>query len=296
MVSVLIPVHNYDVSGLIDVIYTQAEKEKISYEIIVLDDASNNLAFKKKNQTKIENTSHCFLIEFSKNKGRTFARNTLAQKAKYDYLLFLDADVLPKENNFIRQFLPYVNKYDLVFGGIDYTKNPPSEKQILRWKYGREREAKNVEERNKYHYLSVISMSLFIKKEVFLQVNNFYKNEYGLDVLFCKNLEEIKANIIHIDNPIIHYGLENSVSFLKKSAQAMNTIHQLGKMKKIPEDYRPIQKINLMLNKLKLTLIFRFIFKIFRKLILKNLKSKHPSLFLFDIYRLYHFNNRISNG
>lgn len=296
MVSVLIPVHNYDVSELIDVIYKQAEKEKVSYEIIVLDDASNNLDFKKKNKTKIENTPHCFLIEFSKNKGRTFARNALAKRAKYDYLLFLDADVLPKNNNFIRQFMPYVNKYDLVFGGVDYTEKPPKENQLLRWKYGREREAKKVDERNKYKYLSVISMSLFIKKEIFLQVNNFYKNEYGLDVLFCRNLEMIKANIIHIHNPIIHYGLENSASFLKKSIQAMKTIHQLAEIKKIPSTYRPVQKANKILIKYKLSFLYRLTFKLFKPFILKNLTSKRPSLRLFDFYRLYYFNKNNTHG
>ena len=58
----------------------------------------NNVASENK---KINALDHCSFLENEKNIGRTATRNILAKKAKYDWLLFLDADVIPLNENYI---------------------------------------------------------------------------------------------------------------------------------------------------------------------------------------------------
>ena len=94
MLSILIPAYNYDVLPLVQELHNQASKAGIAFEIIVLDDASPD-------KKTVEGNQKAGLYEFTEfiinqnNSGRTLTRKKLAEKAKYDTLLFLDADVMP---------------------------------------------------------------------------------------------------------------------------------------------------------------------------------------------------------
>ena len=103
MVSILIPTYNYNIVNLVKQIYNQSVDSSITFEIIVVDDCSTSLNIKKDNK-QINEFEFCKLVENSQNLGRTATRNLLASEAKYDWLLFLDADVLPKYNDFIWRF------------------------------------------------------------------------------------------------------------------------------------------------------------------------------------------------
>ncbi len=288
MLSILIPTYNYDITALVTAISKQLENVNFPYEIIVADDNSSDKDITTENK-KIVQLPHCTLFLQDENKGRTFTRNFLAEKANHDWLLFMDADVLPKRESFITDFNIHHTKADVVFGGITYEEKAPDTSKILRWKYGKAREAKPVSERKKIPYLSIISQCFLIKKTVFLEANDFYENVYGVDVLFTQNLEKMKVNVLHIDNPIIHLGLETSGSFIEKSKKGIETLVQFTIDKKVTEDYRPIQKIYLRLkNNLVLGLFF-FIIDTLSSTIKKNLTSSNPSLFLFDLYRLHYY-------
>lgn len=294
MLSILIPTYNYDISILVRKLLEQLKNEKIIYEIVVLDDASTDFSSVEKNKT-IQEIGHCTYILSEKNAGRTATRNALAQHAQYDRLLFMDADVLPKNNDFITKFEIETNKADVIFGGISYECDKPEKEKMLRWKYGKAREAKPVSVRKKTPHLSIISQCFLIKKEVFLQANNFLNNAYGVDVLFCQNLEKLKTTVLHIDNPIIHLGLESNISFIEKTKKGLETLVMFESEGKIPNDYRPVQKAYLSLKNNHFIKIFCWIMKMSNARIEKNLKSGKPSLFLFDLYKLYYY-VQLKNG
>ncbi|MGM0635727.1 MAG: glycosyltransferase family 2 protein [Bacteroidota bacterium] len=288
MVSVLIPTYNYNIVPLVSKLHQQLLHEQIDFEIIVLDDGSTNSKVTQQNK-RITNFEQCQHICLQENIGRTAARNWLAEKATYNYLLFLDADVIPKSSSFIKNFdIPHA-KADLVFGGISYAEFLPDDNKILRWKYGRAREAKPVEARQKQPHLTVISQCFLIKKEVFKKVNTTLDNRYGLDVLFTYNLKKKNTNVLHINNPIVHFGLEESAVFLEKAKQAVESIVYFEKKGIIPTNFRPIQQAYLKLNRFSLPPIFSFAMKLFSKPIEKNLLSTNPSLLLFDLYRLQYY-------
>lgn len=288
MLSILIPTYNYTITNLVESLSIQLKQIDFPYEILVLDDCSTNNELIEANKN-ITQFSNCFYIQQTANKGRTATRQTLAETAQYNWLLFMDADVLPKNNQFIRNFDLENQKVDVVFGGIAYETSKPESDKILRWKYGKAREAKPVSEREKMPYLSIISGCLLIKKTVFLKANTSHQNYYGSDVVFCRELQKMKANIKHIDNAVLHLGLESNSSFIEKTKKGLQSLHQFEKEQKIPEDYRPIQKAYQSLKKNGALKLFMKIMKTFDKAILKNLKSSSPSLFLFDLYRLSYY-------
>lgn len=288
MLSILIPTYNYKITKLVETLSMQLKQVDLPFEVLVLDDCSKNIDLIETNKT-ITQFTNCYYIQETVNKGRTATRQALAETAKYNWLLFMDADVLPLNDNFIKILDIENQTADVVFGGISYEKSKPENDKILRWKYGKAREAKPVSEREKIPYLSIISQCFLIKKSVFLKANDFHDNVYGVDVLFAQNLEKMQVQVLHINNPIIHLGLECSESFIKKTKKGLESLYQFEKENKIPKDYRPIQKAYQSLKKNGALKLFMKIMKTFDKAILKNLKSSSPSLFLFDLYRLYYF-------
>ncbi len=288
MLSILIPTYNYDITPLVSSLHEQLSKENMNYEILVADDGSKDAALVAKNKT-IENFPHCSYSIHLKNQGRTATRQLLAEKAQYDWLLFLDADVLPKNNTFIRDFKIGDLDADVVFGGISYSEVKPEKSKILRWKYGKAREAKSVSERKKNPHLTLISQSLLIKKHIFLKANTFLDNQYGVDVLFSKNLEDLHAKILHLDNPIVHLGLEDNLQFIQKTKNGLETLAYFSNSGKLPEDYRPVQKAYVKLKNLGLVSFYKNSIVVLISHIEKNLNSSNPSLFLFDLYKLHYY-------
>ncbi|MBT3588289.1 MAG: glycosyltransferase family 2 protein [Flavobacteriaceae bacterium] len=288
MLSILIPTYNYDITNLVETIWQQCKKESFSFEIIVLDDYSTNLTITKNNDD-IKDLEFCKHIKNKKNMGRTATRTLLCKEAKYDWLLFLDADVMPKFNDFIQRFnLEDNNNSKVIFGGISYDYEIPNQEKLLRWEYGRKREAKPVSKRLKEPYF-IISQNLMIKKSVFITSNTIDESIYGLDILFSNNLKKKKVTIIHIENPVFHLGLETTTIFIEKSLEAVKTTFLLENKNLLEQDLRPLQKSYLKLKKWNLIGFYSFIVSKFLKKMKNNFHSLKPNLFLFDLYRLHYY-------
>jgi len=102
MLSVLIPIYNYKVTHLLLELILQLEDVNILYEIICIDDSSTE--FNRENLI-IETFKNVTSLKLENNIGRSKIRNLLTKKATYRWLLFLDSDVLPKNNNFIQKYI-----------------------------------------------------------------------------------------------------------------------------------------------------------------------------------------------
>lgn len=291
MLSILIPVYNYDVFTLVETLYKQALECHIPFEIICLDDASQEFTIENQRINQFENISYSIL---EKNIGRSAIRNLLAQKAIYENLLFLDADTMPIGKDFISNYISYIdNEEKIVYGGILYERSKPLKNELLRWFYGKEREALPVSERIKNPYLSFLTLNFLIKKSIFSKVrfNEEIPNLRHEDTLFSFDLKQNQIKVIHIDNPVFHLGLEDSKTFLRKSEEAILGLKNLVDSNLISPDYVKLSHYFQMIKKYHLTALIAVGFKIFRPLLVKQLLSKKPSLFLFDIYRLGHYSN-----
>ena len=287
MISILIPTYNYNVFPLVENLQKQCEVAVVAYEIIVLDDASTDKRSLEEN-SKINLLKQCSFQILDKNIGRSKIRNQLAEKANYNWLLFLDADTFPSSSEFISKYLDaFSNKTSVIFGGIDYPKNN-SENFSLRHKYGCERESLPLAERLKNPYRSFITMGFAIRKEVFQKIKfNEKLAGYGYeDSVFGYELQKNNIPIHHIDNPVIHLNLEKNEVFIKKSQLALQNLLNFYESGVINGEMVRILKTYLKLKNWNLLFAIRGFFCVFKKPVLKNLNSPKPSLFLFDLYRL----------
>jgi len=287
MLSILIPTYNYDVSSLIEHIYRQCKEADIDFEILVLDDCSTQPIITE-NISKSSEFKNLVVFRNETNLGRTKTRKLLADKSRYNWILFLDADVIPIKEDFISDYLKAIQtRYKVVLGGCLYHSFNLDFSTIFRWKYGIEREASPVKIRTKNPYGYVLSANILMDKQTFLE-NNFNENMnlYGMDIYLSYNLFRNKIAVLHIDNPVIHLGLEPNEVFFRKSLQSVES------RKKYLADLPDIEKINSLikhykrLKKLGLTGLVSFIFKISEPYLRKKILNQNPNIFLFDLYRL----------
>ncbi|WP_336070811.1 glycosyltransferase [Mesoflavibacter sp. CH_XMU1404-2] len=290
MLSILIPTYNYYIYDLVLNIHKKCLKENIVFEIICLDDNSDS-NFTEANK-KIEALSNCFYKISRENKGRIATREHLAKLAKNKWLLFLDADVLPKNGHFINKYVNYTNQdYLAIFGGLFYEEKN-SNKQLLRWKYGKQNEEVPAVKRNLKPYKVVTSANLFIKKDIYLFFSKQFKtNTYGGDLIFAILLKEQNTNILHIDNEVIHLGLESNITYLLKVEKAIYNLLTLYNENKIKTHQNDLLKAYLILKKLRLRFLFSYAFKIFNKTIKNNLTGNAPSIKLLQLYKICYMCN-----
>lgn len=282
MLSILIPTYNYNTNLLVEELYKQAFRENILFEIIILDDCSTE---DLKPASNFKNVDYLRNIV---NQGRTLSRKILAEKAQYDTLLFLDADMLPTNDQFISNYINKIEKgMSVVFGGYTYRPEPPSPDKILRYKYGRHREEKPASKRSLNPYATIFSGNLLIQKQVFFE-NNYSQNQnlYGMDNVFCYNLYHNNVKIEHIDNPILHLGLENNDIFFKKCIESVKNRKELLANSESIENINSLLKHYKKLKQYKLDRIVSFFFKLGEPLLKKMILKKDPNLFCLDIYRL----------
>ncbi len=287
MLSILIPTYNYNVLPLVNELIKLLINTKIDYEIIVLDDCSTDLDISKENQS-VNQFENCFFEKNEVNSGRTYTRKSLAKKAKYDWLLFLDSDVLPTANNFISNYISQLNKnYDVIVGGYQYPNIKIEDSKIFRYKYGKLREERKADIRNKKPYSYVFSGNILIRKSIFLAANYPEKNNlYGLDNYFTYQLFLLKAKVFHIDNPIYHMGIEENEVFFSKSISSLESRILLLKDKPQIEKVDSIIKHYNFLKKMKLDYVLNILFHLSEPILKKMILSKNPSLLSFDLYRL----------
>jgi hypothetical protein len=288
MLSILIPTYNYNCYSLVEELKTQADKLNIEYEIIVQDDFST-LYFDE--NSKINSLEKCRFVVNTQNLGRAKNRNKLVENAKYFNLLFLDSDTFPTSSRYISNYLNEIKKdYKVVYGGICYQTEPPKKELMLRWKYGIQREALKVEQRNKNKYLSFLTLNFLIHKSVFesIKFNEDIPNLRHEDTLFSYNLMLAKIPIAHIDNTILHKGLDPFEIAINKEHESLVALKNLLDSNLISKDYLKIATLYNTLKQLKVKSLFAFCYNVFKKYFIKNLSSSNPSLFVFDLYRIFY--------
>ncbi|REE80490.1 glycosyl transferase family 2 [Lutibacter oceani] len=287
MISVLIPIYNYNAVTLIAFILEQLQNTDIQFEIICINDASTKFSFENNELKKFKNTQ---LINLDKNIGRSKIRNLLVEKSAYNWLLFLDADVLPKEPTFIKKYIECIQKSeDKVFvGGIVYSKNKPEKDNMLRWVYGKKREEISVEKRNYKPYQYVSGANFLINKSIFNHIKfNEKINKYGYeDVLFVEELKIKNFKITQINNPVYHLGLETNSIFLAKTKEGIENLLRLNSSQILKGENLKLLRTFKILKTLKITWFFAEGYNVFHKYFENNLLGKTPSLFLLDIYKL----------
>jgi hypothetical protein len=285
MVSILIPVYNQEVCQLVKDLVLQVEEYDQNIEIRVYDDGSHE-NFKKTNRI-IQSLSHVIYKERPLNVGRAAIRNLLAaESSETEYLLFLDGDSKIIHKNFIKTYLDAKTKNTVIYGGRLYQANKPEKNKVLHWKYGRTTESRKSSTRNKDPYLHFQSNNFLIPTSVFMD-NVFDESlkTYGYeDLVLGQGFKEKGIPILHIDNEILHDGIEINEVYLKKTKEAIRNLAELYKNAKISQS--KLIDTSKKLHRYRVSGVLHLWLKILRKNLIKNLMSDEPSVFIFQLYKL----------
>ncbi len=286
MLSILIPTYNYNVYDLVLELHRQCLELEIIFEIIVIDDGSSTCIVENE---EINSLPYSHYEVLNSNIGRSKIRNLLAQKGNYKWLLFLDADVFPKNKNFISTYIQHINKEQkIVNGGLLYPEKKPKKSKLFRWIYGKNREVVPYYKRREKPYLSFLTLNFLIHKSILEKVrfNENIPNLRHEDTLFSYNLMQKNIRIEHIDNPIYHYGMDDFKIAIRKENESLSALKYLIDNKLISTDYVRISKLFSKIKKLNLIPALLIFHKATQHVFLKNLASNNPSLYIFDLYRL----------
>ena len=284
--SILIPVFDWDCSQLVKDLHLQGLSLGIPYEIIVADDCSIDVELREKNRTVTESLENCRFIGLSENIGRAAIRNMLADKAKYGKLLFIDCDVAVKDNSFLGNYIDASDCASIICGGMVHPDSLPAPGVELRWTYEKEADKERAAEcRNRAPYARFTPFSFMIDRDVFMQIRfDTSYNGYGYeDVQFGHELEKQGVSILHIDNPLVHLGLESNEVFLGKTRQAVENAYmhreEIGGSSRLLNHYNRVSKCCM-------RWVFRVIWAFSCKGMEKNLLGQKPSLKVFSLYKL----------
>jgi glycosyltransferase involved in cell wall biosynthesis len=288
MLSVCIPVYNYKIGDILLKLNYLCSESGITYELLVVDDCSKD-DIKNFNKEAYNNITVNY-IELPQNIGRAAIRNYLCKRAQYSNLLFLDCDSLICNDSFISNYLPYLNSGNIVYGGTAYQKNKPDRNLRLHWIYGQIREIKPVAVRNSFPTRYFKTNNFLIPREVLLKYpfDESIKGYGHEDTLMGINFYQNNIPVIHIENPVLHAGLETNKTFIHKTEEGIKnlvSIYKTNSEKEILKEHILLLRTYSRIEAFKLVSLIKYFWLLFGPVLL-FIVSKFYFLKALDIYKL----------
>ena len=286
MLSILIPTKDYDCHILVEELHRQGESLGLPYEIIIGEDgtAEENLRLNR----MADSLTHCRRIIKKTNIGRAAIRNLLARESRYPNLIFIDCDAVVEKDDFLRLYADALKDYDVVCGALYHANEQPNDECSLRYRYEKEADKqRDAITRSKAPYDKFTTFNFAIKKDIFTSILfDESITRYGYeDALFGKELKRRGIPIGHIDNKLLHSGLESNAVFLAKSEQALATLLTIEDRMESTPLLATLRKM----RALHLENIFMIYWNLRKKSLRRNLLGRKPSLLKFKIYKLGYY-------
>ncbi len=294
--SILMPAYNNVCVELVERLWRQASLVPgLRYEILVADDGSTDKRAVEENRA-VNGFGNCRYIERETNTGRAAIRNFLAREARCSRLLFLDSDMKVCSPSFVEN---YANtEGPAVVGGLKIGGDRERWAGNLRYRYEKAYErGHGCGHRSANQHMEFRTVNFLVSKET-AQGCPFDENfrHYGYeDVLFGKALSDKGIAVVHIDNPVVLDDFEDNAHFLAKTEEACRTLYRFrtelrgyskiircsDRLKRIPSACRLLDKA----------------YSLFGGVLRSNLTGGHPSVFLFNVYKLlYYIRLDVSGG
>jgi GT2 family glycosyltransferase len=293
-ISILVPVNNYDLVAFIHSLVRGMESVREFNEILIGDDGSSE-EYKKYYRSVVSEKVR--IIESEKNIGRAAIRNRMITEAKGDYLLFIDADAMltGTAEAWFNKWLENIRLGRVICGGILYHDSPPGDPdKTLRWKYGVTKEQKRAGERQKHPYATFSTFNVLIERSVFSKFR-FYEElkQYGYeDTLLSYQLKKAGIGVRHIDNGLVHEGLESNREFLAKTKLSIENLSRLYDTvtdKKSFSSTVSMVRSYRILRFFHMTRVLAGVFIRYRDRMEKRLDSSKISVTLFNFYKICMF-------
>lgn len=286
MLSILIPTYNYNARALVMAFDAQADRSSFDVEIIVGDDASTvELEWLE----EVEKMPRVRVLRAEKNLGRARNRNRMADASRGEWLLFVDCDARIESDFSLLTYEQSSTMAPVVCGGLRHPATNPNPEATLRYKYERQADKKRgADIRNHEPYSQLSTFNLLVRRDIFMQIRfDEGCTEYGYeDTLFGKEIEKRGLKILHIDNPIVHIGLERNEIYLRKVEVSL---HTLKRMESKLGHFSRVIAFAEQVRRLRLSGLLAFVHRLTSPLVRMNLLSHHPNLLLFQWYKLGYY-------
>ncbi len=304
--SILIPVYNEDCTAMVARLMELCRGiDGLKYEIIVADDKSTDNTMTATNRS-INGLDGCRFIEKDTNGGAGATRNFLVKESKYDWLLFLDCDMLIANDNFIINYLECAERHPdaVINGGIsiaacsndgemqgnDNGMRPNATETLrhnLRYLYESKAAPRHTAvERNKRPYQSFRSTNFMAPRRVMVECPFYEPMRRYEDVFFGKTLRQQGVKILHIDNPLVMHHFDSNETYINKVDKDMETLSQYRKELK---GYSPLLTgVETLSHRIPLCML-RLWHRLFGGLIRRNLTGRRPHLKLLNVYKVGKF-------
>jgi hypothetical protein len=196
---------------------------------------------------------------------------------------------------YLKNWISMTGNSSVLSGGILYHESPPGDPdRYLRWKYGRMKEQKKAVERNKHPNAGFSTFNVLIEKSVFSKIRfNEELKQYGHeDTLMGYQLKKAGIKIHHIDNGLIHDGLESNKEFLSKTKLGIENLSIL--YDKVTDKNAFCETVDILksykrIRLFRLTRLLALIFIRYRERMEIKLDSNKVSLRLFGFYKICMF-------
>lgn len=225
-ISICIPAWKDDARQLLQALSTFTEIEMC--EVLVYDDGSNDETMTAAISASLEKIeAPAKLITAQENHGRSHARNRLISEAKADWLLMLDADMLPDSTSFLAHYMEAIAACRgpaLITGGFSLKQVIPNQDQRLHAAQSIKSECVPANIRAKQPGLYVFTSNILVHRDILnaVQFDEAYTGWGWEDVDWGLRVAET-FEVMHIENTATHLGLDSSSNLLRKyGASAAN--------------------------------------------------------------------------
>ena len=293
VLSILIPSYNADCTRLMADLASQcaahaATHPDFSYEILVGDDASSRQDLTALNRQTAESLGVRYLL-MDENQGQSRLRNVLARASKGTHLLFIDSDAQVCTPDFIARYAADAPRADVICGSLRNPQPPFAENCTLRYRYEKKAEGQRpAAYRNRHPYERFTAFNAMMARSVWEQVHFEERcRHYGYeDALMGLQMQRLGISILHTDNPLIHLGIDSNASFLHKTETALQTLLTLGPPMTL---HAGASRVAGKLAHWHVLGLMARIFSLCRGIMRRHLLGHHPSLTVFNLYRVGYY-------
>ncbi len=214
------------------------------------------------------------------------SENQLSKKAKFDHILFLDCDVELVADDFVSTYLKNLS-HQVVCGSRIYPEKVDEEYRLHKV-YGEKREHRSLGKREQEPWSHFMTSNFLIRKMLISKIGfdetiSGYGHE---DTLLGWQLENAGIEVKHIENQVVHIGLDVTDAFIGKSLKGAQNGYELYADGKIPlTKIRAVATFN-QIKKMRIDRLLHWLLGFMSTPFRKNLKGSNPQLIFLDLLKL----------
>lgn len=225
--SVVTPFRRDDPSALLAAL----APAPMGVEFVLLDDGSGDAALLARAVAACARLGGpARIVVWTANRGRSQARNRLIADARGEYVLFLDADMMPDHPGFLRRWLQFIHERrpHVAFGGLSLRHATRVPENALHFDLFSHSDCRSATTRARSPAQHVSTANLLVRRDLLttLPFDSGFIG-WGFEDTDWALRAAATAPIDHVDNTASHVGLDSTEVLLSKSEQAGSNFARL---------------------------------------------------------------------